>query len=357
MTTKLKKKQARHFDYMGCDFVLELLPSLIYGRTLKAQFQRMIMDRGIYLALKLHALFALLLLPRMSATEEPHITVDNTMGAAFIGVICAARKVFSGAYPRDLWYIKCLVAIVWLFDSIHQALISHTGESLILAQTSIDIHSKKNAVYFYVVTNFNNVSEQANLVCFLTMRVWKMSNQNKPLTVLIVLFVLGELTCSVVPLGFSLYHLIFEACHLDGLDTPQGARSAFLSPICIDFTYYRAQSLSMTVNVLGAVADVMIAAGQDSKMYSNSLLATLNARKSIRGLNDEDGGNVSFSLQTFSNKLRPSRRNMTMAPNQTNISIKIDTTQELIRDKATKEKDFESDITDVGRSEDTSEAV
>ncbi|KAJ3998613.1 hypothetical protein F5050DRAFT_1710372 [Lentinula boryana] len=339
---------------MGLRFCARASTVLIYGRTLKAQFQRMIMDRGIYLALKLHALFALLFLPRMSATEEPHITVDNTMGAAFIGVICAARKVFSGTYPRDLWYIKCLVAIVWLFDSIHQALISHTGESLILTQTSIYNLLKKNAVYFYVVTNFNNVSEQANLVCFLTMRVWKMSNQNKPLTVLIVLFVLGELTCSVVPLGFSLYHLF---------------------------------SLSMTVNVLGAVADVMIAAGlfyflhrsrtgfkkSDTmiskliliwgktliyvafyfslgRLYSNSLLATLNARKSIRGLNDEDGGNVSFSLQTFSNKLRPSRRNMTMAPN-------IDTTQELIRDKATKEKDFESDITDVGRSEDTSEAV
>ncbi|KAJ3743396.1 hypothetical protein DFH05DRAFT_1495820 [Lentinula detonsa] len=334
----------------------------------------------------------------MSAAEEPHITVDNTMGAAFIGVICAASLYgvscvqtwfYFNRYPGDLWYIKCLVAIVWLFDSIHQALISHT-------------------VYFYVVTNFNNVSEQANLVwsillevlfngligfvvqSFLTMRVWKMSNQNKPLTVLIVLFVLGELTCSV---AFTI--------------------SSLKLVTWTDLTHLK--SLSMTVNVLGAVADVMIAAGlfyflhrsrtgfkkSDTmisklimftvstglltsicavasllsiliwgktliyvafyfslgRLYSNSLLATLNARKSIRGLNDEDGGNVSFSLQTFSNKLRPSRRNMKMAPNQTNISIKIDTTQELIRDKATKEKDFESDITDVGRSEDTSEAV
>ncbi|KAJ3790676.1 hypothetical protein GGU10DRAFT_416298, partial [Lentinula aff. detonsa] len=334
---------------------------------------------------------------------------------------CVQTWFYFNRYPGDLWYIKCLVAIVWLFDSIHQALISHT-------------------VYFYVVTNFNNVSEQANLVwsillevlfngligfvvqSFLTMRVWKMSNQNKPLTVLIVLFVLGELTCSV---AFTI--------------------SSLKLVTWMDLTHLK--SLSMTVNVLGAVADVMIAAGlfyflhrsrtgfkkhddkqtgvysgslvfiassgrmadhvyrehrsadqhlccgfavvyldlgknldicrllfQSGKMfvsvllslhglinlpivYSNSLLATLNARKSIRGLNDEDGGNVSFSLQTFSNKLRPSRRNMTMAPNQTNISIKIDTTQELIRDKATKEKDFESDITDVGRSEDTSEAV
>ncbi|KAJ4472144.1 hypothetical protein J3R30DRAFT_3407645 [Lentinula aciculospora] len=285
----------------------------------------------------------------MSATDEPHIVVDNTLFGGFV---------------------------------VYQV-----------------------SVYFYVVTNFSNPSEQANLVwfstikyafkthtrklevlfngligflvqSFLTLRVWKMSNQNKPLTVFIILFVVGELACSVAFTISSLKLVTWE-----------------------DLT--RLKSLSMTVNVLGAVADVIIAAGlfyflhrsrtgfkkSDTmisklrsrffriliwgktliyvafyfslgRLYSNSLLATLNARKSIRGLNDEEGGNVSFSLQTFSNKLRPTRRNMTM-PNskQTNISIKIDTTQELVRDKATKEEDFESDITDVGRSEDLTEAV
>ncbi|KAF5393735.1 hypothetical protein D9757_000328 [Collybiopsis confluens] len=152
------------------------------------------------------------------------------------------------------------------------------------------------------------------------------------------------------------------------------------------------KGLSMTVNVLGAVADVAIAAGlfyflQRSRtgfkksdtmisklimfsvstglltsvcavasllsiliwgktliyvafyfslgrLYSNSLLATLNARKSIRGLTDEPGGGeASFSLQTFTNKLsRSTRKNMALAtnPRQTNISIKVDTTQELV---------------------------
>ncbi|KAJ3936905.1 MAG: hypothetical protein NXY57DRAFT_59713 [Lentinula lateritia] len=335
----------------------------------------------------------------MSIADEPHIIVDNTMGAAFIGVICAASLYgvscvqtwfYFSRYPGDLWYIKCLVAIVWVFDSIHQALISHT-------------------VYFYVVTNFSNPTEQANLVwsillevlfngligflvqSFLTMRVWKMSNQNKPLTLLIVSFVLGELGCSVAFTISSLKLVTWK-----------------------DLTSLK--SLSMTVNVLGAVSDVIIAAGlfyflhrsrtgfkkSDTmisklimftvstglltsvcavasllsiliwgktliyvafyfslgRLYSNSLLATLNARKGIRGLNVEEGDNVSVSLQTFSNKLRlRPMRNMTMAPNQTNISIKVDTTQELVRDKATKEKDFEFDITDVGKSEDTQSEV
>ncbi|KAJ3922697.1 hypothetical protein F5877DRAFT_63860 [Lentinula edodes] len=314
----------------------------------------------------------------MPTADEPHIIVDNTMGAAFIGVICAA----SLYGVQDLWYIKCLAS-----------LLLNRGASF----------SKKDLVYFYVVTNFSNPTEQAKLVCFLTMRVWKMSNQNKPLTLLIVLFVLGELGCSVAFTISSLKLVTWK-----------------------DLTNLK--SLSMTVNVLGAVSDVIIAAGlfyflhrsrtgfkksdtmisklclrcgftavfwedvrsilalstvrtlmRISKVYSNSLLATLNARKGIRrvfcistpgrvrlmflpavkrGLNVEEGDNVSVSLQTFSNKLRlRPMRNMTMAPNQTNISIKVDTTQELVRDKATKEKDFEFDITDVGKSEDTQSEV
>ncbi|KAJ3805592.1 hypothetical protein F5876DRAFT_91447 [Lentinula aff. lateritia] len=294
----------------------------------------------------------------MHTADELHITVDNTMGAAFIGVICAARGSSLVSCVQTWFYFSRYpgVAIVWVFDSIHQALISHT-------------------VYFYVVTNFSNPTEQANLLevlfngligflvqSFLTMRVWKMSNQNKPLTLLIV-----SEQCEVTILKLVTWK---------------------------DLTNLK--SLSMTVNVLGAVSDVIIAAGlfyflhrsrtgfkksdtMISKlimftvstglltsvcavasllsiliwgktliyvafyfMYSNSLLATLNARKGIRGLNVEEGDNVSVSLQTFSNKLRlRPMRNMTMAPNPTNISIKVDTTQELVRDKATKERDLE----------------
>ncbi|KAJ3880613.1 hypothetical protein F5051DRAFT_495410 [Lentinula edodes] len=312
----------------------------------------------------------------MPTADEPHIIVDNTMGAAFIGVICAARGSSLVSCVQTWFYFSRYpgVAIVWVFDSIHQALISHT-------------------VYFYVVTNFSNPTEQAKLLevlfngligflvqSFLTMRVWKK---------------LGEwLTrlCHVVPL--------FDLTSSANQDAPLKLVT------WKDLTNLK--SLSMTVNVLGAVSDVIIAAGlfyflHRSRtgfknvgcqimftvstglltsvcavasllsiliwgktliyvafyfMYSNSLLATLNARKGIRGLNVEEGDNVSVSLQTFSNKLRlRPMRNMTMAPNQTNISIKVDTTQELVRDKATKEKDFEFDITDVGKSEDTQSEV
>ncbi|KAF5369787.1 hypothetical protein D9758_001371 [Tetrapyrgos nigripes] len=173
----------------------------------------------------------------------------------------------------------------------------------------------------------------------------------------------------------------------------------------IDLT--RLKGLSMTVNVLGAVADVIIAAGlfyflhrsrtgfrksdtiisklivfsvstglltsicaiasllsiliwgqtliyvafyfslgrclsfspkfdvfaDKKKVYSNSLLATLNARQSIRGIGGDESEDISLSLRSL-NKSRFGRatRELTTNPKQTNISIKIDTTQEMVRD-------------------------
>jgi hypothetical protein len=65
------------------------------------------------------------------------------------------------------------------------------------------------------------------------------------------------------------------------------------------------------------------------RLYCNSLLATLNARKSLRG--DSRDENMSLSLQGIqksSNSIGTSQRRL---PN--NISIKIDTTQEYVRDE------------------------
>ncbi|KAK0206186.1 hypothetical protein DFS33DRAFT_1312903, partial [Desarmillaria ectypa] len=319
------------------------------------------------------------------------------MGAAFIGVIIAAclyggNKMFFGSlggrlidftvscvqtwyyfnqYPDDVWYIKSLVAIVWLFDSIHQALISHT-------------------VYYYVVTNFSNPAELENLVwsillevlfngfigflvqSFLTMRVWRLSNEKVPLTAVIAALVLAEFGCSV---AFTIQSMKLSTW--------------------ADLTHMR--GLSMTVNVVGAVSDVLIAASlfyflhrsrtgfkqsntmisklilfsvstglmtsicavaslisiliwgktliyvafyfSLGRLYSNSVLATLNARKDIRGLSEAgDTGDLTqtHSLNTFRTVLP---RFAATAPRQTNISIKIDTTQECVRDDIGEELD------------------
>lgn len=87
------------------------------------------------------------------------------------------------------------------------------------------------------------------------------------------------------------------------------------------------------------------------EVYSNSLLATLNARQAIRELG-EDSENMSFSLQpTFSKPGTSGRFNSNVSfhfhrcyssadsqlQRTTNISIKIDTTQQYTHDPTRQE--------------------
>ncbi|TRM68470.1 hypothetical protein BD626DRAFT_565306 [Schizophyllum amplum] len=304
----------------------------------------------------------------MSLDPTTHMTVDNTVGAALVGALCAAALYgvscvqtwwYFTRYSTDVWYIKSLVLLAFVFDTVHQVLISHT-------------------VYYYVVSNYNNPGILLNMTWsillevlfngligllvqgFLTMRVWKLSNKCRWLTVLITGFVISEFACSVA----------FTAKSLE-LSTWRELSS--LKP------------LSMTVNVLGAAADVIIAAGlffylqrsrtgfkksdtMISKLilfavstgmltsicaiaslisivvwgdtliyvafyfrqtYSNSLLATLNARKDIRDLID-DPESLSFSLQTRSKSVH-NRTYGSQRPN--NISVQIETIQERVREQ------------------------
>ncbi|KAJ3858185.1 hypothetical protein EV359DRAFT_88121 [Lentinula novae-zelandiae] len=62
-------------------------------------------------------------------------SIDETFGAAYIGIVVAALllgiSVFQGFYyfthQKDGWVLRGLVAVVLVFDVVHQALITHTG--------------------------------------------------------------------------------------------------------------------------------------------------------------------------------------------------------------------------------------
>ncbi|KAJ7132208.1 hypothetical protein C8R44DRAFT_45007 [Mycena epipterygia] len=168
--------------------------------------------------------------------------LDNTLGVCFIGVIIAAelhgvacvQAWYYFTHQDDGWPLKLYVAAVLFFDTVHQALITHT-------------------VYTYLVTNFNNTTELGNLVwsllvevlfngltallvqSFLTVRVWRLSEGNKWLTGAALLLIFAEFGCVLAYVALSL-----------PLDT-----FAELTSL---------KALSITVNALAAGGDVLIAA-------------------------------------------------------------------------------------------------
>ncbi|EKM80267.1 hypothetical protein AGABI1DRAFT_106493 [Agaricus bisporus var. burnettii JB137-S8] len=299
------------------------------------------------------------------------IKVDNTLGAAFIGVICAAALYgvsciqtlyYFTRYPKDVWYIKSLVGLVWVFDTIHQCLICHT-------------------VYFYLVTNFSNSTSLADMIwsillevlfngligflvqAFLTLRVWRLSGNNLYITSTIACLVVAEFGCSIAFTVQALQLRTWEELKaLKGLSITvnilavvpdvfiaaslffflQRSRTGFKkSDTMITRLIVFTVSTGVFTSICAIASLVSILVWENTliyvafyfslgRLYSNSVLATLNARIAIRGLG-EDSDELSFSLQTATKSCQPAF-NTTSFLRPANISIKINTTQELTRD-------------------------
>ncbi|KAF8211493.1 hypothetical protein K438DRAFT_1958595 [Mycena galopus ATCC 62051] len=288
-------------------------------------------------------------------------SIDNTMGSALLGCIFAAGLYgvscvqtwyyFNRYGSTDHWYIKALVGLVFVCDSIHQALISHT-------------------VYWYVITNYSRPEALSNLVwsillevlfngliglivqSFLTMRVWRLSNGNKALTAVTASLVLAEFGCSVAFTIQSMQlHTWKELGELKGLSMSVnilGAAADFVIALILVFYLRRSRTgfkksdtmisklimFSVSTGLLTSICAVaslvsILVWGQTliyvafyfslGRLYFNSVLATLNARKDIRAMTD-DPEDLTFSLHTLSK----GPRNMSSKTRPT-ISIKIET--------------------------------
>ncbi|KDQ58601.1 hypothetical protein JAAARDRAFT_176614 [Jaapia argillacea MUCL 33604] len=178
----------------------------------------------------------------MAQTPGAHLVLDDTLGAMFIGVIvatalwgvsCVQTWHYYSHYKVDLSHIRFLVATAFISDTIHQMLITHM-------------------LYTYLVTNFCNPTILGSMIwslvveiffngltaflvqIFFTIRIWKLS-QCISITLFVLLLVLAEFG---VVLAYPLKALHFSTV-------------AQLSEL---------KSLSMTVNVLAAASDVVIAA-------------------------------------------------------------------------------------------------
>ncbi|KAF8877106.1 hypothetical protein BD779DRAFT_1677486 [Infundibulicybe gibba] len=314
------------------------------------------------------------------------VALDNTMGAAPVGTTIAAA-LYGGwsaccdcisplkertsvsciqtwyylIHQNDSWPIRYLVITVVLFDTIHQVLISHT-------------------VYTYLITNYGNVAELNNLVWsmlievlfngfiallaqgFLTMRVWRLSDRNIWITGVVLALVLGEFGSALAFTGLSLHFCTYtELAELKYLSIMVNALAAagnvlIAATLCTllhrSRTGFRRSDTMINKLILFAVNTgfltslcavasliLIIVAGDTflyiafffciGRLYSNTLLATLNVRKMIRGAAEgvnTTSENVSLSLSEFPkagtvNSTRP-----------TNVLININTTQEFTTD-------------------------
>jgi len=248
------------------------------------------------------------------------LVFDNTLGVAFIGLVFAAllnggsmiQAWYYFTYQSDTWPLQFLVGAVMAFDTIHQALITQT-------------------VYMYIITNWGNPAGLQAIVwsnvkvevifngliallvqSFLGMRVWRLSNRNKILTSIIVLLVLGQFVAIIMTTAVSPQTETYaQAVKLGALPILVNTLAAagdvvIAASLCILFCRSRtgrfetkidkfmlfALNTGLLTSLIAVGSLIVLVVARDTfiylafffcigRLYTNSLLATLNSRKAI----------------------------------------------------------------------------
>ncbi|KAE9392351.1 hypothetical protein BT96DRAFT_1023613 [Gymnopus androsaceus JB14] len=304
-----------------------------------------------------------------------HFSINSTYGAAFVGIQVAG--VLLGMSTTQAWYyythskdknfLPVLVATVLVFDFIHQALICHTGYTYLVSFYGEAAKLETVVWSFSAAGLFNGLTALA-VQCFLTYRISMLSGKKIWLTAFVGSFVLAEFVCV---LTFAIIALMrvktFEelSAELKGLSITVNALAAagdLLIAGILTILLQRAEtgyrSSDTMINKLtlfavntGALTSLCAVASLISilaapntfiyipfffsmgRLYTNSLLATLNARKSIRdspeGVNTSSVDNISLPSD-LERGASPSLSFQHMK--NTRIAIQVDTTREYTSD-------------------------
>ncbi|KLO12346.1 hypothetical protein SCHPADRAFT_905150 [Schizopora paradoxa] len=313
--------------------------------------------------------------------------LDNTMGALYVGVLLAMglwgvsslqMYYYFNRYSKDDYRLKLLVVLVWLLDTAHQALISHTAYSYLITNYA-------NPVYLgHIVRSLVVMVQFSAFIClavqlFLVQRVWALSHRNIPVTVILLLLVTGEFISTTLyfarAIQFELFSELPEIFNISRSINILGAASDVAIALTLIFLLQRSRTgfsrseTIITKLVIFTINTGLLTSGCAvmslititvfpnnfiyitffvliSKLYTNTLFATLNARKSTRGglPDDTENGLTSSTINNVSmSRMRPRAYDVeavnTMKASQLAsqrggiLSIKVDTetTNDVVR--------------------------
>ncbi|KAI0637763.1 hypothetical protein C8Q77DRAFT_1214782 [Trametes polyzona] len=271
--------------------------------------------------------------------------LDATMGPLLIGMYYYFTR-----YSRDPWTVKLLVVAVWTTDSIHQALISHSVYWYLITEygnpTALTLLSKT-----IIVEVFFNAFTGLFVQSFFAARIWKLSGRKLYLVIPVVLLIAGEF-------GDLYFKTFVDLVQIKGLSISINAFAAagdvtIAAILCTILHMSRtgfsrsntlinrlmvfAVNTGLLTSVCACLSLITIVALPDTfiyicffflvgRLYSNSLMATLNARKSLRDASTND---VSVSLRDMQPAASTNLTNISPYSRRAEgITIRIDTTKE-----------------------------
>ncbi|OSC96738.1 hypothetical protein PYCCODRAFT_1378605 [Trametes coccinea BRFM310] len=278
--------------------------------------------------------------------------IHSSMGPLLIGVILAAMYYYYTRYQRDPWHIKLLVTAVWTTDSIHQALISHSVYWYLITEygnpVALTLLSKT-----IIIEVFFNAFTGLFVQSFFAARVYKLSGKKVYLVIPVALLIAGEFGKSLLyfktfvdlvqikglSISINAFAAAGDVCIAAILCTIlHNSRTGFnKSNTLINKLMVFAVNTGLLTSVCACLSLITILALPNTfvyicffflvgRLYSNSLMATLNARKSLR---DASTNELSVSLRDMQPAASTNLANFSnIGRRGEGIAIRIDTTKE-----------------------------
>ncbi|KAI0652746.1 hypothetical protein C8Q79DRAFT_118910 [Trametes meyenii] len=277
-------------------------------------------------------------MPAMPFGFEREVTrqkaLEHSMGAVLVGslialflsgAVCMQVFLYCQLYPRDRARIKFMVFLVWLMDTIHSGMaITSNWVYLIVHFGDWD---NMDDITWSIATSVALTALNTFFVhCFFTHRIYTLSRQNLYVTIPLVTLALVRLVSALISTAemirlksFSQFVDQYAYVFTIGLSTAASTdifiagglcyflrrgRSGFtgMDKIVDAITLYTIENgmLTCITTIVSLVCWVTMSTNliflglhlAISKLYANSLLATLNARKSLlnksQGSSDRD---------------------------------------------------------------------
>jgi len=308
-----------------------------------------------------------------SATLVSNFPLDNSIGAMMIGVIISAvlhgvcllqAFYYFQRYKKDAWFLKALVMVMVTFDATHLCLISHTVYHYSITNFH-DEEALKHIIWSVVIEALFTGVNGALVQTFYVYRVWMLSQKNYLLTGLLLFLIVSCAGCGtawvIISMRMGTYRNLLRVNPLtitiNALSTTidtlialslvyllNSARTGFRkSDTMINKLIIFVVNTGILTTICAIASLICLVASPNTliyasfyfcigRLYLNSFLATLNARKSIT----EKIDNVDHMLVSMPRSVVSSQGT------KGNISIRIDKTQESMHDNTTRKLSPES---------------
>ncbi|KAI0044645.1 hypothetical protein FA95DRAFT_1681047 [Auriscalpium vulgare] len=265
--------------------------------------------------------------------------LEPTLGVSYIAIIfstmlygltCLQTFIYFVSAPRDPWIVKALVIATLVIDSIHEAFLIHAGYYYFILEFDNTV-ALQRVVWSLLATVFCNGVTGLLVESFILWRVYHMSGRNVYLCIVIGIFILAHIGTNFAfaiqglddPLftkvqrqtGSAVSELVFGAVADVGLAVSLAyylyiGRSGRKSS---DTVVNKLILYTVTTGLVPSINDILTLivhlalpkAFYDQffnflvcELYTNTFLATLNVRASVRALAQSSSAFESINIAT-----------------------------------------------------------